>query len=141
MRIISLPAAASKSTGQLSSRAERGTWGMGGVAAWGVPPGRPGPSLTLGVTACRPVEHPVTSNSSNASRFISIFLSPREKAHEKTEVAAFARRMCECAISRDLQRVLRRARRHFVFAHEMRLHRFESIDHRAVQLEHDHRRR
>src|SRR5207302_9058255 len=128
MRIISLPAAASKSTG-MKRVSCGGAAVLGGSYAGG--PSRFDPV----------VEQAVTSNSSNANRFISIFLSPREKAHEKTEVAAFARRMCERAIGRDLQSVLRRSRRHFVFAHEMRLHRFESIDDRAVQLERDHRRR
>src|SRR5712692_1703334 len=67
--IVSLPAAASHCKGHMSSRAERGIWSEGGPdGVTFAPPGRPGPSLTLGVTCL----HAQKTRIKIANRFIII---------------------------------------------------------------------
>src|SRR5437667_10327152 len=124
MCIISLPVAASNSTGMnpCGGGDAGAVDGAGGFSNGG------GPSRLVPV-----VEHPAAIRSSSANRFMSVFLSPREKAHQEAEVAPIARGVRESVVRCDFESVLPRSRLHFVLANEVRFRRLETIDERGMQ--------
>src|SRR5207245_6029543 len=132
MCIISFPVAASNSTGMNPCGS------CVGAAALGCPAAGEAPADTR----CGAAEvHAESTNKRSEKRFMSVFLSPREKAHQKAEVTAIGGGVRQSAIGCDFEHVLCRTGRDFVLAHQMGLSRFEAIDHRAIQQKRDRRRR